>query len=508
MTITPPPTPSIPKLLAFSILAFGLSAIYVLRSDSLWIDEGDTAVYAIQPTLSDWWQHLTTDPNADCQMPLTMLVAWLSGKMIGTSEVALRAPNLFWAFLALLTLAIIGRLRNMPWLPLLLAVQPFYAFYCGEARPYAAQIAAGCIVLLALVLFQQHSGRGSLWAWIFGLASILAFSLSVLAPFSLLPAGGVMLILAVWNCWKPSLSILVPAGLAFLICLPLTYYYIGTVMRGAEGAKIWSVGLANVVYAGYELTGLVGLGPPVRLIREAAKSSSLPALFLQYPALIPLCLCLAGGALYLCWSALSDPTARRNLFCHATPALAVFLLACLSFAFLAVFMGKAFWARHLAFVFPFFLYVIACLGHEAAGGAKAKKLLFRLSVSLFALIWLFSSASVRFSPSHGKDDYRTAAHIAVEEIARGKVVWWLASWHCAAYYGLPVDYEGRSTSPRFLLFHSPSRVLDLPFQRPDIALLSKPDIYDSHGVVLRNLTESQFTPKPCSLAFLKYSATK
>jgi hypothetical protein len=83
------------------------------KSESLWIDEGDTAYYAVQPNFSAWKAHLLCDRNADCQFPLSMLAAWGWEKLTGPSEFALRTLNAGFALIALASMSLIGRLLGL-----------------------------------------------------------------------------------------------------------------------------------------------------------------------------------------------------------------------------------------------------------------------------------------------------------------------------------------------------------------------------------------------------------
>src|SRR5471030_2287128 len=83
------------------LLAGLLLLPFMLTNDSIWIDEGNTAMYAMQPDFHSWWERLRHDMQADCQMPLSMFFAMISGRVIGTAEWQLRAINLIWGALAL-----------------------------------------------------------------------------------------------------------------------------------------------------------------------------------------------------------------------------------------------------------------------------------------------------------------------------------------------------------------------------------------------------------------------
>ena len=76
-------------------------------------------------------------------MPLAMFFAWVTAQTLGTQEWQLRAINVLWNGLALLGMYRAGKRLQLPWLPLLLAIQPYFWFYSNEARPYSLQIACG-----------------------------------------------------------------------------------------------------------------------------------------------------------------------------------------------------------------------------------------------------------------------------------------------------------------------------------------------------------------------------
>src|SRR5450756_744091 len=82
---------------------------FMLTNDSLWLDEGHTAMYVLQPDFHSWWDRLRHDHSADCQMPLAGLCDWVAGKLWGTKEWQLRAVNLLWGALSLAGMYRVGR---------------------------------------------------------------------------------------------------------------------------------------------------------------------------------------------------------------------------------------------------------------------------------------------------------------------------------------------------------------------------------------------------------------
>ncbi len=116
----------------FWLLAALLLLPFMASNDSLWLDEGDTAMYVLQPDFHAWCDRLHTDLQADCQMPLALLCSWIAGKIWGTAEWQLRGINLIWGALALIGMYRVGQRLKIPWLPLLLAIQPYFWFYNNE----------------------------------------------------------------------------------------------------------------------------------------------------------------------------------------------------------------------------------------------------------------------------------------------------------------------------------------------------------------------------------------
>src|SRR3982751_5499296 len=146
------------------VVALACSAVvaaFAITNQSLWIDEANAAMKAVQPSLGAWWDTLVTEKGSDLQMPLYMFYLWAWEKIAGHSEVALRFANIPWLLAAHYALFRTARRRELkPW-PLLLitSVNPFLWFYMNEARPYVMQYAGSCLVICALSEFLNGSPR-------------------------------------------------------------------------------------------------------------------------------------------------------------------------------------------------------------------------------------------------------------------------------------------------------------------------------------------------------------
>lgn len=91
-----------------------------------------------------------------------------------------------------------------------------------------------------------------------------------------------------------------------------------------------------------------------------------------------------------------------------------------------------------------------------------------------AVAWLGSSLVQRHGVQHRKEDYRSAAALALREIGQGNVVWWVATYHAGVYYGLNFR-DPHLIMPQYAGLDRGS----LPV--PAVVVYSKPDIHDNGG---------------------------
>jgi hypothetical protein len=487
---------SLPKfflLLALCVLPLAVS------SDSLNLDEGDTVMYALQPDFHDFCHRLMIDQQADCQMPLAMFAAWFSGEVLGTKENwevrdfnnhgewQLRAVNLLWGAAALLALSRIGARLKIPWLPLLLAVQPYFWYYLNEARPYALELGCGAWVLVALVEFILERAAGTAWAWTLAVAGFLTFCATMLAP---LPVGATVFAgawLAWRNGWRPERKavLVLLAGLA--ACVPVAGYYVLTLRHGAQGAQVWHVDAKFVAYVFYELTGMGGIGLSYADIREIARSPQLVhELLARLPQLVlPAILGLLLAATFFLGLRRRGKTDERPLL------LGIFLaLAVTAGVFVAgsVVLQKAFWARHYAPVFPFY---VTLLGLALAGVWNHAQRWLRLLPLAACVLLAWSALDFRFAPALRKEDYRSSAEFVRPVLAEGKSIWWLASAYPAIFYGLDVSFFDPEANKLFIAFRSRTDITKMP--PPDLIVLNKPDLHDPGGTVQKIIADNHYT---------------
>ena len=470
------------------------AGLLMVSSQSLWIDEGGTWLFARQSSLSDWTATLLSHRNSEAQMPFGMFAAWLGARLIGESEWQLRSLNALWIALAGTAIGRLGQTLRLPSLLPLFLVHPFVWYYANEARPYALIICVSAW-LLALWGFVHHDRMLSparLWAIcvfaIIGLGSSLLFSFA-LVGFAF--AFGATMVVRKIDLDRRHV---LPAATAVLAMAALMIYYAWTITRGAGGAKLWSVGLSNVAFAFYELLGFGGLGPARYELREMARGSGgIGALMLQGRYIIGLAILAAS---YL---ALIRPMWKlRRDSLYLIDAGAIVLSTGALFAASAV-VGFPFWGRHLAFSLPLVVLVIAKAAASIDAAFLRRLLMFSLVASL-----LGSSLCQRFLPRYGKDDYRSASQMAADALRSGKNVWWVANDVTAQYYGLrPLD--NGTDSGRLTWFNVENEIEAKNKPAPDLIFLSKPDIYDSRKNARSYIKEHGYQPVAEFTAFRVYA---
>jgi hypothetical protein len=126
--------------------------------------------------------------------------------------------------------------------------------------------------------------------------------------------------------------------------------------------------------------------------------------------------------------------------------------------------------RHVTPLAP---VLVLLLAHAAASPAK-----WWLN-RLFIVLWFISALMLRFHPRHYRDDYRDAAVKARAALDHGQRVWWAADSAGAEYYKLPLT---EVEAPNSALKAANRRNFS-ELSRPEIVILSKPDLYDFSGAL-------------------------
>jgi hypothetical protein len=482
-----PSRPAAPLLLA--ILACAVACLAV-SSQSFWIDEAQTALKVVPPTLQGWWHALDTEHNSNMQLPLYMLYIWSWGRVFGVSELALRAANIPWFLLGLFAILHFLRrraaLRNA--MALLYCLHPFVWYYLNEARLYMMQLSGALLACGALFAAMDEAGEPLSRAWWL----LLGAGMTILCGAGLLGVPWAIGITAVLLClprFRQSISRSALPALAIFgpLLVALALYFAWTIQQKI-GTGTLPMNLPSIMAIFYEQLGFLGLGPG----RSTLRSESVASLKPYLPALLLLAAPLAWGLV----------AAGRRCFGLPRRCMAPVMLLAASPVCLIVALGFArharILARHLTPLFPFVLAMMAC---ALLWLWRSGRPLGRAAAILMAVALAASSLEVRFAFRHSKDDYRSAAASAVQSLAAGKIVWWAADPDAADYYRLPITERAR---PGAALW-----VYTVPVRYPappDVIYLSKPDLADATGTITAYIAKHHYVPAATWQAFTLWQA--
>lgn len=451
------------------LVATALVGFLAVSNQSLWIDEGGAAIKALQPTIQQWWHSLRAENSSNLQLLLQLFYLWGWVKLFGASEYALRASNIPWLFLAIISFwsAFPKKREHFMGMAALTLLSPFIWFYLDEARPYIVLFATTCLLFAVLsraYYFPVEAAASQNWFRLLCLASFLVCATSATA----IPWAGGMLLSAVFligvkpflqSARRSPVTTLVAVGLFGALAL----YYGWTLRAGARASGIGRTGPINLLFVLYEQLGLAGLGAGRNDLRSAGFSAMREFLFpLSVAVLISMPICIATI------QALGDRMNKR-LVGLAALAVALPLMAVLGAGGI---MHMRILGRHLMPLLPFLLFAIALGIERALHGGR----FLRLAAWAFLTMWLVSSLEIRFASRHKKDDYRSAASYAATTLARHGRVWWAADESTALYYKLPLTETDGSNAILPLMSPDDEKLqTSLP---PDLIVISKPDIYD------------------------------
>lgn len=485
---------------AVTATAVGLVAV---SNQSLWIDEANSAIKAITPTFSAFADEMGSDRGSDLQMPLYMLMLWGWEKVFGHSEFALRAMNIpLFAIAPILAVRCWHTSNSQRAFFVVFACSSAFLWaYLDEARPYILQFlgATACTIALANVSGNSTSPRK---ADIILLASgvlILCGSSLLGVIFSFWFSAAFMVL---WLKLEPLGCILrrPDTRLAITVCLPallaLAVYYLWTLSLDAGASSVGSTNLKSIAFGAYELMGAAGLGPGRSELR-ASPMALLPfiAPVLAYISLLALFLG-AGTALAL----------RRNNSTSERNSAVVFWTAPAAMASTAVLVGMVgdfrIVGRHLTPVLPFAL-ILFSLAADALWHTRLR--IPGRAITLLAVLAMLGSAfSYRASDRHAKDDYRSAAALALETVNEGGTIWWAADPAGANYYGifpnLPTAAIAAGEKNVILVSNmTHAQLSGLPY--PQVLAVSKQDIYDSKGALKEWIDKHSLAAKHNYAAF-------
>ena len=478
--------------------------LLAISSESLWIDEFWTAYFTEVSSLREWVD-LVLIPSGS-QTPIHFFQFFIWGRLFETTELTLRLANLPLFVIGQLSLfwALRSYSRTFSWFYLAVgALHPMVWQYANEARPYI-MIYAGAQMVMAYLLhlharIEWQLEESPLFSTIFVVGGILLFGASLLGAFWVFAAGVYAIHLhhrhLGWRYLARGVHPLL-LGIFAVVVAVLCVYYISSLLQGAGGSRVSTTTPASLAFATYELLGLSGIGPG----RHELRDSGLAALRPHVPGLLAATAIIAFTLMCGWREALRRLGARHLAIAVGLAALPVFIVVLSGFV-----MGWRVLGRHLFATIPVINLLLALglvrLWNSPAGSLRVAS---RLAAAACLVALAISALSMRFAERHSKDDYRLAATIASDALARGLRVWWGADYLGAHYYRLPgtFDYRGELTG-----MHEPASCTDQPgvqatsnlsaecmrtLSSPDIVIFARPETFDKSGDIDRYLQAGHY----------------
>jgi hypothetical protein len=468
---------------AWIVRGLALLMVGTISGRTLWIDEFATATLAGQPNPLLALRYAIENLGSEALMPGWVVLTNLAGALFGTSELGLRAPNAAWLAIAVLLMAGIGTRRTNIGPAVAFAVLPFIWYYGHEARPYALQLLLGAYWVWAAWKLESSGWGVGRWALV---AATTAMVWSGLTAAIVGVAMSLTFVFLGRRHLRPTRRTFGMALASVILIGPVvTYYAYAVLFGGASGARLWQIGIANLGFAAYEILGFVGLGPGRLDLRDAGLLGLAAVIDLLRIALMPLIVLgvawlatLAVLAKHLTSAPPCIPPAVRRFLYVGSVSMIAGVVALFAAAVVAEFPV---WGRHFSPVVPIFAALLGLVSQSLWQRAPRRSPFGAVALAVLTSMLVVSSTQLRLLERHQVEDYRAAVAIAESALAEGLTVAWFANMTAFGYY-LP----GQDVFER--VFRPTSYPYDV--DGPELIVLSKPDIHDPRGIVMKSLGEA------------------
>ena len=268
-----------------------------------------------------------------------------------------------------------------------------------------------------------------------------------------------------------------------------------------------------MLFDGYELLGLSGVGPGRLELRETGLASLGPYWIVLIPVALVILATLFKG---LQEAARQIGSRGEFLFICALGLLPLAIVIFSGFAMHWRVLG-----RHMIAEIPLLSLLLALGLAKLFEKGTNRRWTFQSMIAMACLLALaYSSCSLRFADRHRKDDYKAVAAIALQENANGKRVWWAADSLGARYYGLPgeFDYMAELTGiskPYGCIDQRGVQAISAAsgeclekLSSPDVVIFSKPETFDKTGVIAAYLAAGNYKIVQTLPAFTVWKASR
>lgn len=478
-------------VLSVGFLASFLVAICAISSGSLWVDEFGTWLLTRADSIPEWWTRFQTWPDSDSQIPLYHFYMYAWTQVFGTEAFAMRASNIGPFVIANLALLWPFRSRPAVAFPIIIASclsAPIW-YYLNEIRPYIMLYMGACLMVGATIEMMGSQNKAEpLGITAFCAGAVLASGASVLG---IAWAGSAFLFILIY--WlairKRPLNDLInrsylTIAVAVLCIAGLIAHDLRMLARGALPTLLHESNVLTLLFSFYTNVGLLGVGPGMLDMRANGVDALIPFIPIIAFSSILLGLVIIGG-MFEIRAMLEVRTITLLIGCILLPVVFTFALGLV--------LRWRVLPRHLIPLAPLFSVLIAF------GWAWwwRRRLAGMALVLISTLMMGYSSFSVRYAPRHAKDDYKHAAELAANELAREGLVWWVAEIRGAHYYGIPfvndpLEWPQARSNRRVQVVSEKTFSLLSTQEPPTLVLLSRPDTYDQQNVVSDYLSVNKY----------------
>jgi uncharacterized membrane protein len=484
-------------IVVVTILFLAISLVAVSH-ESFWIDEFGSLYFGSQPSVKAMWQELIRFRWPELQAPLYMLHTWLWQRLFGPEEWVMRLAGVPWFVLGAVSFVHAFPSKSERVCAFcVVAFSPFAWFYLNEARLYSMLLGFTFLLLAALIHLKRaelNNDNAEQRRWLF----VFAWSLSLMSALTVLgmiwASAAVLVLPALFSLrtlvtWLREHWLLL--GATALLLMMCAGYYVWTRSLGARATNVAASNWQSFSFIAYEMLGFNGLGPGRLALREGGVSELKPWLLL---------LGIYGVALLLIGSAaILELHQRRALKKALLIAIALGFPASIFIA-IALLMNFRLLGRHCT---PLVGMTTLVFGLGACRLWEDKRWWARGGLLVFLGLSIVSCFTQRFAHRHAKDDYRGAANLARAGLERGQSVWWNADSMGCAYYKLPSSKDS-PTPGKVWLVSWPATDFAHGVAKPDLVFVSKPDVYDPHGVLQDYLKKEGYLPVERLPAFVVF----
>ena len=408
------------SLLGIVLLA-ALLRLFMLSSQSLWLDEGASLAMTDSESIRGTFDTLWSIAGGDKYQAIYFLILSSWRSWVGDSQFLLQSlsvvPGILTSLFIFLSVKILFGARHAVYAALFVACSAFCISFSQEVRPYAYLICVASLHLLAMTPALRDPKPLKIYRWLFAFVTLLATLSSVflvvfVTALALSHLFTVRRIKSWFHWWLPSM----------LLSIPAFVYYGNTPARtdvsidaiNSTGSPIWE----NMIYALYSHLAGQTYGPAVNALRE---TDNVRALLADHVFSLSLMALLAFALIWYVFQALRKPVEQNANVDHVRFFVLLFVISFILATGFALLTSINWMPRHSFYlIVPVSVLIsIAVVQSAQINYEKRESTVPRFSILVYPLLLtinLYSGYQYFFKPEHLLDDYRSAANYLSENV--------------------------------------------------------------------------------------------